>query len=254
MRSHALRGRSCAGRTLTCILVTVLALAVLAAAAGCRPPEEQPLVLTVPWRDGETSRLEVVNSETGTLVAEWRIEMAAAPDGGWVITSETWSPQGSELSAVRVASGTLLPQTIDYTLESPQMKATLTGRYGEKELVISATVNGEAQEATVRLPAPPYFDNEQFVATLRAFPLAEGWERAVNLIVSKSATKARLTVRVVGREEVTVPLGRFDCWKVELVGVGQTAWVNAEAPHQLVQYENSGAKTLSRLVEFEPGS
>jgi len=237
----------------TYVLAGTLAVAVLAtAASGCRR-EEEPLVLTAPWGDGEMSRFEVVNSDTGASLVDWVISIAAASDGGWVITLETSAQATREFSSVHVAAGTLLPLSIEYSLESPQVNATYTGIYQEEDLVISATVNGETQNPTVKLPGPPYFENEQFVATLRALPLAEGWERSLNIIVSRTASKASLPVKVAAREQVTVPSGTFDCWKVELAGTGQAAWINVEAPHQLVRYENVPAKTVSELVEYQPG-
>jgi len=238
--------------TRAALAVVLLAALLAAAASGCRA-EEEPLVLSAPWDDGEVSRLEVLAADTGTEIAGWVITMAAAPDGGWVITTEMSAPGMTEVSSVHVRAADLLPLSIDYELESAQAQATYTGLYGEEDLVITATVNGEAQSPTVKLPEPPYFDNEQVVPTLRAMPLAEGWETALNIVGSKSATKGRITVKVAGREEVTVPAGTFDCWKVELVGMEQAAWISVDPPHQLVRYENTRAKTLSRLVDYLPG-
>jgi len=181
--------------TRAALAVVLLAALLAAAASGCRA-EEEPLVLSAPWDDGEVSRLEVLAADTGTEIAGWVITMAAAPDGGWVITTEMSAPGMTEVSSVHVRAADLLPLSIDYELESAQAQATYTGLYGEEDLVITATVNGEAQSPTVKLPEPPYFDNEQVVPTLRAMPLAEGWETALNIVGSKSATKGRITVKV----------------------------------------------------------
>lgn len=242
----------------TAVPAVMKALAVLAvgsallapACGGCRRSEE-PLVLTAPWASGEVSRLEVASSVTGAHIADWSMSISA--DGGeWVFTNETSVPGSKEVSTIRASRETLVPSRAEHIVESPQVTATVTGVYGDK-LTIAGTVNGEPQELTVELPVPPYFDNEQVVAVLRALPLADGWRGTLNIVGSKSVLKLQLRVGVAGREEVTTPAGTFTCWKIDLTGMAQTAWVNVDPPHQLVQYENRAAQTLSRLVDFTPG-
>ncbi len=233
-------------------VVLAAALGLVVALAGCRP-KAAPVTLTAPWLAGEKSVLEVKDG-SGGHIGDWTMGVEAGAAGeAWVLTNLN-TGNGSEWSAVHVGAD-LVPLRIDYELKDAagEAVATLQGVYSGGKLAITAKVRGQDQTATVKLPAPPYFDNEQFVTTLRALPLAEGFQTVLNDIVSKNGAKTQLTAAVTGRETVTVPAGTFDCWIVELRGANQRAWIAAAPPRQLVKYTNDAAKTVSELKEYTPG-
>ena len=240
--------------TLAATLMVVVAAGFLV--AGCRP-KAQPLTLEAPWAAGEFSRLESVNTDTGAKIADWEFGVEAEAGGqGWVLVSLTRVPQGTDRAAVHVSTGDLTPSLVEFEFKDEKGLIVATGRavYSDGKVLIASRSSGQDQPvATVKLPGLPYFDNEEIVFALRALPLAEGWQATLNDVVSRSAGKTQVRVTVSGKETVSVPQGTYECWVVAMPALAQKAWIAVEAPHQLVQYANEAAKTLSKLVEYRPG-
>lgn len=225
-------------------VVVALALSVILP-AGCGAG--QGLQLTPPWAVGEVSRLEV--RRAGILLLQWELRVEEE-DSQVVLVSEQKTEGYREYSAVFVDPETLVPSRTEFELETAQGRVAYTAAYADKDVVINAQTPGGPQEVKVKLPARPYFDNEEFIMVLRTLPLAEGFKATLNDIVTRTASKAAITVQVVRRENVTVPAGTYDAWVVELKGTSQFAWISTSAPHELVRYENKQAGTVSELVEY----
>jgi hypothetical protein len=239
------------------VLIVVLGLLVACPAlSGCRP-KAPPLVLTPPWQAGEFSRLDWSDSTTGGRLGSWDTEVKRDPaGGGYVLSMWTNLPGASEHSDVTVSAADLAPSLLEYQGEVGEAKTmyVLRAEYAGGKVTITATKDGVGQPVpTVKLPKGLYFDNEQFTFVLRALPLAEGFQATLNVIVTKNATKMQISVVVGAAESVTVPAGTFDCWPVELVGLGQKAWIAVDDPHQLVQYSSGSGAIISKLTEFRPG-
>jgi hypothetical protein len=243
------------GRRLLNLLLVVIVGSGLSLAGGCRAAPTTPLALSAPWKVGETAKLSMQQGETGPVVGDWSMSVEAPAEGdGWHLVTLMSIPQASyELkTSVHVARGDLRPVHTDFSLVNKQGTVTLKATYSES-VSITGTAYGARQTAGIKLPAPPYFDNEQLVMSLRALPLAKGWQTTVNAIITQSANKQGLTIRVLRQESVTVPAGSFSCWVVEIVGTSQKAWVAVEAPHQLVKYTNESSQLVSVLKSYTPG-
>jgi len=228
-----------------CGTAVVLGL-LLALPAGCRAG--QALQLSPPWQVGEVSRLEVHRGKTLLLTWDLRVEKK---NSEVALVSEQKTQGFREYAAVFVDPVSLVPARTEFEQESAQGRVTYTATYEDKDVVIKAQTPRGPQELKVRLPARPYFDNEEFIMVLRALPLAEGFKVILDDIVTRTASKAAITVQVVRRENVTVPAGTYDAWVVELKGTSQFAWISSSAPHELVRYENKQAGTVSELVEYK---
>lgn len=60
-------------------------------------------------------------------------------------------------------------------------------------------------------------------------------------------------VRVMGVEEVTVPAGTFQAYRVQIAGSEpQTVWARVEAPHVLIKLEPAGQLLTLELVSLPP--
>ncbi len=248
-RLHAGGASRLAGVSMVVLLGVALGTTGL---AGCRA-KSQALQLSVPWASGEVSRLKVTDNKTGAFVADWDIEVTVGNAGEWVITTRTTTPQVKDVTEVHVGATDLRPSLMDYRVEMAQGVATARAVYGDGKVAITADNFGKTETAEIKLPPPPYFDNDQFVMTLRALPLAESWRATLNDIVPKTGSKAQIAVEVAGKETVTVPAGTFECWHLQMKSIGQEAWIAVAPPHQLVQYGNGSAKTVCQLVEYKPG-
>lgn len=247
--------RKAGRRRLVVLLVVFGVVAGCTAASGCRP--ETSLVLTPPWQAGEYSRLVMSNSATGERIGDWDTKVERDPaGGGYVLSTTMTTADASERVKVTVSAGDLTPSFTELQGEggAARTMVLLLATYSDGKVTGALTQDGVGQPyPSLKLPKPPYFDNEQVIFVLRALPLAEGYKVTLNVIVTKGASKAKIELAVGKAESVTVPAGTFDCWPIELVGLGQKAWVAVDDPHQLVQYSSGNGAIISKLKEFRPG-
>lgn len=221
------------------ILVIVLMLM-----GGCG--SENGLEVTVPWADGEEVKYEI--RQRGVLIGSL-IHKARLQDGEWVLHSQTTVGEHREVVDIWADRESLVPRQVDFKVDSGGSEATYTAEYGKESTMIAAHRPDGPHEAEVRLPDPPFFDNEQFMFLLRSLPLAEDYRQKIALIVTRAASKTEVTVRVTGREEIETPLGTIEAWKVELMGAGQYGWVEVSHPHRVLRYENIQAETVTMISE-----
>jgi hypothetical protein len=88
----------------------------------------------------------------------------------------------------------------------------------------------------------PIAADASLLAFLRFFPFGEG--RALSVLIATFAQHfVVMQIRQVGTEAITVPAGRFDCYRLEgvvdliVIEMRTVFWVTREAPHFLVRYE-----------------
>ena len=227
-------------RLLGCVFLLAVAL------AGCGKPAEVDLF--VPWRDGETSSYQL--SQRGQSIGNIELSLEEK-DGEWEYRSVTEVGEFAEEIMVLADKESLVPSRVDFLARTPGADITYEAIYQAGKAVINANRGDGAQSAQVKLPPPPYFDNEQFLMLVRTLPLQAGWEGRLNIIVTRTASKTELALEVVDRETVETPVGDIEAWKVELKGANQFAWVEVEAPHRLVKYVNGNAETVSLLAQYQ---
>jgi hypothetical protein len=101
---------------------------------------------------------------------------------------------------------------------------------------------------------PPIFDNEEGVQLMRRLPLAIGYSTTLKIFPSLTGVILPLECKVVGKELVETPAGKFDCFKVNLSIVNQTFYFSADEHRYLVKFEAGGISVeLARIFAFEPG-
>jgi hypothetical protein len=87
----------------------------------------------------------------------------------------------------------------------------------------------------------------------RTFPFATGKEGQVYM-VDFSGTSIGVTVRQAGNEQVVVPAGAFDCYRMEVVvnipllRPKITYWITTSEPHFLVKSEGKRGPFTSAYV------
>ncbi len=227
-------------------LMALLTVLLLLCSCSVEPPE-----LRIPWQTGEITVMEVSRDGELLFYDESRVEV----DGSLLLfTSEYQFTDAPLMRRIYLDPETLLPRRSEITFTTAEgKKSALEVLYGEEEIKMSKK-NGQKEEITTApLPEPPYFDNEQLTLLVRTLPLEAGWKGKVRLFVPATAQTATINFEVVRREEVTVPAGMYDCYVVELMKLGQWAWVGVEPPCPLVKYVDESAGTISELVEYYPG-
>jgi hypothetical protein len=144
---------------------------------------------------------------------------------------------------------------------------------GTQSITISGSMGG-FYSGTMQLLFPPQavFTSDWWPTRLRilfpAFPLARGWrgslyqtglfKRTGPGTLEQSAEP--LDLRVRGRDRVTVPAGRFDCWRVEvenLIAPNQrgTMWVSRDQGWVVKAELRLTDRVITEVLEsYEPGS
>jgi hypothetical protein len=89
------------------------------------------------------------------------------------------------------------------------------------------------------------YDAWQMVPLLRRLPLREGFEITIPVFETSTGATANVKFSTVTREAVTVPAGRFDCYKVAMnsddnMPTAQTFWISADNHAFLVKAHIDG--------------
>ncbi|NLG51579.1 MAG: DUF3108 domain-containing protein [Chloroflexi bacterium] len=231
------------GRIAGLLVVVALLLGCRGAASGNGATLE---LGAAPWQAGDTANY-VWLDQSGTEVGTAQVSFAEQ-EGAWVISQTDNIGTAQQVAEVRVDAETLEPLGEHKTIQAPNTEIEINTTYQDNEVDIQAIVNGEEQSASMDVPEGA-LDNDQLLMTLRALPFAEGYEAQVPVLVTQSALKVDLTVTVQGQEEIEVPAGTFNTWRVEIsTNQGdQSVWYQVDAPHNLVQYDNG--TTRMQLVE-----
>ena len=142
----------------------------------------------------------------------------------------------------------------------------------------SITITGPMESHTAGImeltfPSDALFTNDwmfehEFRVLVPALPFAKGWrgslyQTGLFAVSSADSIKPRaypVNLRVVGTDRVSVPAGRFDCWRVEvesyISGIDQwTMWVSRDKGWVIkTEFGRSGYVRDEVLESYEPGN
>ena len=202
-------------------------------ATGCGTPEVQPLLPNAaPWQDGEVSVFRVLNPDddyVGTV--RYAISRGTETDG-WTIQRETVALGDDETVIVNTTGPNLRPASVRLTRNSAQgterVNTVFDGAQVNMELT---TVRDVTTYQTEQVPTDAR-DQRTVLMLARMLPLASGYAVRFNSYLPVADRLDRITLAVRGREQVSVPAGTFDTWRVRLdTGDSQTeAWIGVDAP------------------------
>lgn len=229
--------------------------------SGCTLSAEfQPLrVGSVPWQDGESSIYRVTDQE-GTGIGSAQFDIRAGgetvDETGWTIRREIRAQGVQEIATVEVSAETLRPltSTLMRTSEAGQESADSIYSSGQVDTELNST---QQVFTAVRYQVPTDARDQRTVLMLvRTLPLESGYATRINSYLPIAALLDRVEVNVTRREEVTVPAGTFDTWRVRLEAQSDEtiiAWFGTDAPHPLIKFEDTGSEAVFELTEFMPG-
>lgn len=208
----------------------------------------------VPWEEGEYLELGLVMG-TGAQIGTISYSIERNPDQNWRMRTHTFIAAQNMTQFTEVVA-----RPDDFTPISSQYRNNMYVPHARMEYQPGkVTMSREQQDGTapssVDVPTPIY-DNEQAIHLIRRLPLTEGYRATFPLISPTIGKPFDLTVRVNGREKVTVPAGSFDCHRIELrinltgvLDLDHTLWLSADEHRYLVQYDSQTA--LMKLTKIE---
>jgi hypothetical protein len=99
-------------------------------------------------------------------------------------------------------------------------------------------------------------DQRTLVVLARSLPLAEGYATRINSFFPLAGQLDRVTISVVGQEDIETPAGVFATWHVKLESDDRSseAWIGTEAPYPLVKVVDERTQGALELTEFHAGN
>lgn len=108
---------------------------------------------------------------------------------------------------------------------------------GAEEPSDSLEAERELPKGSANLPEPGWYDDEELLWLVRGIPLREGFEGSFTNVNASTGRVFGADVTVDEREEIEVPAGTFQTWKIRIQTstVTQLIWIDQEAPHRLIR-------------------
>lgn len=229
---------------------------LLTVASGCgaaSPSVETTLIVSqVPLIDGEryVYALEDVEGETlgrGELVTRLegsRFVLEQRYEG--VAEDDRAAP--TDVTELAVDAATLVPfgalrEAVREDDDDRTVRDTYDWTYTEGDeddfLNVERDIDGRQQSNELELRSN-YYDNESSLWLWRTLDFDEELDLNYVSVNPIERTQQTVNIQTPAREMIEVPAGTFEAWRV-IVRNGRairSAWINVEAPHQLLQWDN----------------
>ena len=150
----------------------------------------------------------------------------------------------TDVIEAQVASETLRPRAVERTIDGPEGKRECGAEYSPTENSVTVFQRAGTDERTDVLEVPPeHYDSWSDLFLWRTIEFFEGNEVKYVDVLSCSLAKPDLlsvVLKVKEMEEVTVPAGTFQAWRLEIRSGGRTqkAWYADDDRRTLVRYDN----------------
>ncbi len=131
---------------------------------------------------------------------------------GWRATDTMKTPMG-EVSDVTLLDANTY-ETRKRTLKQGPIQVEYQVSGGKA--VGTMQMGGQPRPIDIALEGPLFADGAGSTTLLAALPLAEGYSTAYRVLDIQAQKTKLFTLKVTGSENVTVPAGAFECWRVEL--------------------------------------
>lgn len=236
-------------------------LLVAALLAACGRPAPQPLTfVAAPWGAGEVSEYQITDVN-GQPAGVTRFEIGRsedeANDGGWSIRRETLAQGANEVVEVEITTGmrpltSLLMRSAGANQGAERVMAAYDRGQVQMELTTSRNVT-TYERASIPSDAR---DGNLLPVVVRALPLSEGYATRIHSFLPVVGQLETFTVSVLGMEEVNVPAGVFQAYKVEMSARNYktTAWYADDPERTLVKYIDGRNRGTFELAVFQPGN
>lgn len=197
----------------------------------------------------DSFQVTMQGNPVGTMVTE------IATEGGDIVVTQSFSIPMAGMQQ----DGKILLDATTLEVKSRDETGSMMGQSVETHLTYEAgRVTGTAQEpgpagvtasevdTTV---ASGTLDSEALQALVFALPLEEGASITVNSFDAAEGTVKPITVKVAGTEEITVPAGTFQAFKLDITGDEPlTVYVSHESPRRVLKIEVVGQPIAIELV------
>ena len=226
-----------------------IGLGLLVFAASCLDTqsacaqEDTDVVTSIPWADQESADYLLLDPDDGEVCGEGTLTIERIGDQ-YELSLRFESEGNTDMTTILVDAETLQPASVRRERLIDGKSEIVLGEYDDVEKVIRIVelIGDDRREIPRRLDEERYFDNETSLFLWRTIRFEEGYETSYETVLANQGGASRtVRLRVDGIEQITVPAGTFDAWRVEIVAgdVDQIAWFTQTPEHYLLQYHNS---------------
>ncbi|HEX6803704.1 MAG TPA: alpha/beta fold hydrolase [Terriglobales bacterium] len=155
--------------------------------------------------------------------------------GSWVATDQTDTPQGAAVDTATLEKGTLV--VLKRNIKQGPVVIDLD--FAGNKAVGKMSMNGQDRPVNVDLGGPLFADAAGGDQVISCLPLAEGYSTTFRNFDVQTQKVKLLQLTVAGKEQVTVPAGTFDAFRVEIASADggsdkKTVWVASDS-HKVVK-------------------
>jgi tetratricopeptide (TPR) repeat protein len=204
-------------------------------------------LLPAPWGDAEVLHLDLkFSSGFKAGSATYAVE-AAERDGRkiWRVSSQM-NVGVQQASRVDVEANSFQPI---HSRWRHTLLGDAVGNYSPGQ--VEVRWQGQSEPKTVALNGVHY-DNEEVIQFVRRLPLATDYSTTIRILSTLGgASIIPIQFTVVKVENVEVPAGTFECFRINLSLVNQTFWYSTDEHHYLVKFEGGGVNAELRKIETD---
>jgi dipeptidyl aminopeptidase/acylaminoacyl peptidase len=159
------------------------------------------------------------------------ISVVVQEDGGeWSVAQTVETPQGPVTQTVWVEKGTLIVRKMRANQGPMLIAVDFAGGKASGKLSMS----GQDRPIAADLGGEVFADSASQWSAIACLPLADGYSAPFRNFSLQAQKEKLMEAKVAGLETVTVPAGKFEAWKVEIVSADggsdhTTVWVARES-------------------------
>jgi hypothetical protein len=197
----------------------------------------------VPWVTPETAKYRLLRGDD----AKGTAELVLVERGDVLVANQGFSFPEEEISdhvAVEVEPETIRPIVARRVIDGPEGKRECEADYSSAANSVTVSQTAGADERTDEIDIPPqHYDSWTDLFLWRTIDFFEDNELQYVDVLSCSLAKPDLlsvVLNVKEIEDVTVPAGTFQAWRLEIRSGGRTqnAWYTDDDRRTLVRYDN----------------
>ena len=243
-------------RTLCLLAVAAIGLAFVACGEDDEP-ELTKVFLGAPWTSDETYGFRLTRVEDDEAYGDCTLQTRLNHEGvntrlDFLCTDGTNRDDGTAL----VEPDTLRPLNSNRTVVHPEddERLSFSSFYEPPIVKFVSDENGESRETTRDLPQPDddnpdpgYYDDVSLLWLVRGIQLSEGYEGSFENVSAGTGQTFRVDLKVEEQENVDVPAGVFQAWRIRLrtASVTNLYWVEVADPHRLVKARIPGVQDVN---------
>ncbi|MGI8958688.1 MAG: S9 family peptidase [Bryobacteraceae bacterium] len=156
--------------------------------------------------------------------------------GLWAVTDTMQTPMGAVTDTTVIEKRTLIPRRRH--VKQAQVAIDLT--YDQGKATGTMMINGQAKAVQADLGGPLFADSAGSMQSIAALPLADGYRTTFRNFDLQSQKPKVMQLAVASSEDVTVPAGTFQAYKIEISSSKDaekmTMWV-AKTSKRTVKYQ-----------------